>query len=326
MQHPMDRLLNINSSFCPMAIVLFALGGCAAPGMATALTGEPLFVERYTDTFEEETWDRLKRNLVAAQRVVSENPHAVESYVWLGRRLAYLGRYDEAVATFSEGLLEFPDNPVLLRHRGHRYLTLRKLQRAESDLTRARALTLGQPDIVEKDGAPNPAGIPTSTLQGNITYHLGLARFLQGDFESAEEAYRDCYSLSGWNDDMLCATTNWLYITFRRLGKDEEAMAILDPITDDMNILENHAYHQLLLLYKGERNIEEVLQPSAGADAIANPTMTFGVAHHLLSEGQADKALALFEAIHAGPGWPAFGHLAAEAELARLKASPLQSL
>ena len=44
-------------------------------------------------------------------------------------------------------------------------------------------LVAAKPDEVEPDGAPNARGIPRSTLQSNIWYHLGLAQYLAGDFD-----------------------------------------------------------------------------------------------------------------------------------------------
>ena len=38
---------------------------------------------------------------------------------------------------------------------------------------------------IEPDGQPNARNIPTSTLNSNIYYHLGLAQYLKGEFEAA---------------------------------------------------------------------------------------------------------------------------------------------
>mgnify|MGYP006178114509 CR=1 FL=1 len=51
-----------------------------------------------------------------------------------------------------------------------------------ADLERAASLVRGRPDEVEPDGAPNRFNIPTSTLQSNIWYHLGLAYYMRGEF------------------------------------------------------------------------------------------------------------------------------------------------
>jgi hypothetical protein len=76
---------------------------------------------------------------------------------------------------------------------------------------------------------PNPYGIPTSTLQGNIWYHLALAHYLKHDFERALPAWREALA-TATNDDMLVATSDWLYMTLRRLGRDAEAAAVLEPV------------------------------------------------------------------------------------------------
>lgn len=118
---------------------------------------------------------------------------------------------------------------------------MREFDRAIADLTRAAELTAGRPDAIEPDGIPNARNVPTSTLQSNIWYHLGLAHYLKGDFNRALVAYREAMRVSG-NPDMLVATSHWLYMTLRRLGRATEAEAVLAPISREMAIIENDAY------------------------------------------------------------------------------------
>ena len=54
------------------------------------------------------------------------------------------------------------------------------------------------------------------------------------------------------NDDMLVATSYWLYLSLRREGRDAEATDVLAPIHAKMDILENDTYHRLLLMFKGD--------------------------------------------------------------------------
>lgn len=251
----------------------------------------------------------------AAKAAYDADPESEEAAVWYGRRLAYLGRYNDAIEVYSEALRVHPNSARLLRHRGHRYITIRKLPEATQDLERAAVLFEGEPDVVEQDGLPNAAGIPTGTLRTNITYHLGLAHFLSGRFAEAEAAYRVCLTAST-TDDMRVATSHWLYMTLRRLGKDAEAHELLAPIrAEGMTIYENHAYHQLLLLYRGEVAEAELTDPEA--EAITAATTAFGVGHWRLLAGERDAALRTFEGIVSGEQWAAFGYIAAEAELAR---------
>lgn len=78
-----------------------------------------------------------------------------DNWIWLGRRAAYLGRFREAIAVYSEGLKKHPDSYRLYRHRGHRYITIRQFGRAIADFEKAAALAAGKPLEVEADGNPN---------------------------------------------------------------------------------------------------------------------------------------------------------------------------
>ncbi|MBM3311373.1 MAG: hypothetical protein FJY80_07680, partial [Candidatus Aminicenantes bacterium] len=101
-----------------------------------------------------------------------------ENTIWLGRRAAYAGRYREAIAVFSEGLARFPNSYRLLRHRGHRYISVRQFVKAAADFEKAAGLARAVALEVEADGVPNKAGVPVSNTQFNIFYHLGLAFYL----------------------------------------------------------------------------------------------------------------------------------------------------
>ena len=121
--------------------------------------------------------------LAAAREAWERHPTNADSIIWYGRRVGYTGDFAKAVAIYTEGLRHHPDEPRLLRHRGHRYVSLRDFPRAIADLSRAQGIVAGTPDEVEPDGQPNARGIPTSTLHGNIRYHLALAYYVTGDFD-----------------------------------------------------------------------------------------------------------------------------------------------
>ena len=135
-----------------------------------------------------------------------------EHIVWYGRRTAYLGNYKEAIDIYTRGMQLFPKDPRFLRHRAHRYITLRCFDKAIADLEKAKEMIMGKTDEVEADGLPNALNIPTTTLHFNIWYHLGLAYYLKGDFEKALYAYNQNMLVAD-NNDSYVATLNWLYIT-----------------------------------------------------------------------------------------------------------------
>src|SRR5690606_7310430 len=148
------------------------------------------------------------------------------------------------------------------RHRGHRYITLRQFNKALADFQQAAALMPSAPEI-EPDGQPNKLNIPLSTTQFNVWYHLGLAHYFRRDLERASKAYAECMKVSD-NDDLICATTDWLYMTYRKIGMKDEAQKILDRIpADSMNIIENDSYYLRLKMYKGLLPPDDLLKVSA---------------------------------------------------------------
>ena len=276
---------------------------------ATSLLGKPLF----PPALAADAQAKMEAERAAAFSRASAEPSA-ENIIWLGRRTAYLGRFREAIGVFTGGLRLYADDARLLRHRGHRYISVREFALATADLDKAAALAAGKPDEVEPDGQPNARNIPTSTLHSNIWYHLALARYLTADYPRAIEAWKKTRDV-GKNPDNLVSASNWLYLSLRRAGRDAEAAAVLAPIRADLAVIENMSYHSLLLLYKGERTAEDVLK-SAGEGA-SGTAVRYGVSAWHLANGRKAEAAALWTAIVAGSDWPSFGHIAAEADSAR---------
>lgn len=284
---------------------------------AVSLLGDTLVAPPLSDSLR----SARERQLADAQTAYARDSTA-DALIWVGRRAAYLGRYRDAVDLFTAGISRFPEDARFYRHRGHRYITLRRFDLAIADLERGASLAAGQPDQVEPDGLPNARHTPTSTLQSNIWYHLGLAYYLQGDFPNALRVYRECLAVSK-NPDMLVATSNWLYLTLRRLNGMAEAAQVLSPIRRDLDIIENRAYHRLLLLYQGELPPDSLLGLSpAGEPSLEDVTTAYGVGAWHLVNGRQGDAERIFRAIVGARGqWAAFGYLAAEAELARARAA-----
>ena len=299
-------------------ILLLALLSAQTPARApeaTSLLGKPL----YAPEQPAETRAKLEANLAAAKKEFDAKPSA-DTAIWLGRRTAYLGRYRDAIAIYTDAIAKYPSDPRLYRHRGHRYISVRELDKAIADFTKAASLASGKPDEIEPDGQPNARGIPTSTLKTNIYYHLGLAHYLKGEFVPALQAYDICLELSK-NDDMRVATAHWRYMTMRRMGRTDAAARSLAPITAAMDVHENGSYHKLLLMYKGELTADTLME-SVKTGGLDGATVGYGVANCHLYTGRPAEALPILTAIVEGNAtqWASFGYLAAEAELARRSA------
>ena len=279
---------------------------------ATSLSGKPLFIPATIPNKE-----KLDADLAQAQKTLAANPRDAEAIIWVGRRLGYLWRYNDAIAMFTKGIELYPDNPKFYRHRGHRYISIRQFAKAQADFEKAAQLIKGKPDEIEPDGAPNPAGKPRSTLQFNIWYHLALSHYLQGNYARAYDAWVECMKVSN-NDDSIVATSDWMWMTLMRLNRKADAARVLERITPKMDILENTAYHRRLLMYKGLEKPEALLDTTT-PDPTQIATQGYGVANYYYVTGNTAKAREVFEQIIAGTGWNAFGYIAAEADLQRMK-------
>lgn len=249
-------------------------------------------------------------DLPAARAAWERAPENVDSIIWYGRRVAYTGEFGEAIAIFTEGLRLHPNEPRLLRHRGHRYLSVREPALAIADLQRARELVAGRADEVEPDGQPNARGIPLSSLHSNIRYHLALGHFLQGDFPTAAAIWEEDAKLAA-NLDHRVAATFWWVLSLARQRMGEEVRAALAPIRADWEMIENGSYHRALLWMKGEMTDAQLR--ATMTSAIERQTIGNGIGQWQLATGRRASAEASFrEVLATGPS-ASFGYLAAEA-------------
>lgn len=256
------------------------------------------------------------RNLEIAARNAVSDPSA-DNIIWYARRKGYLGRYKDAIDALTISLEKFPNDARIYRHRGHRLITLRCFDDAVKDLEKAAALIKGKADEVEPDGMPNAKNIPTSTLQSNIWYHLGLAYYLKGDLKKALKAYENCAKVSK-NNDMRVATAHWQYMTLRRMGKKDAAAKLLVQFRGEIEVIENDDYLTLIRLYRDEKKADDLLKSFGGeAKTLGSASLGYGLGNWYLYIGETEKGLEIFRKIVAGNQWASFGYIAAEAELAR---------
>jgi hypothetical protein len=129
------------------------------------------------------------------------------------------------------------------------------------------------------------------------------------------------------NDDMLVASTYWLYPDAPRLGLGTGGCRRAGADPSAMEIIENSSYQRLLLMFRGDLRTDE-LRPRAAASArptqpvpapIDDVTTGYGLGAWHWCNGERTTAEAIWRQTLATGNWPAFGYIAAEAELARGK-------
>ena len=230
--------------------------------------------------------------IARAESALARDPRNVERIVQLGVAQSGVRQYREAIATFSRGLQIAPNNPLLYRWRGHRYLSVRELDRALSDLQRGAQLD--------------------STMYG-IWYHLGIVRFAKRDFSGAVDAFTRALPLAPDSAERSGAT-DWLWMSLSRSGRGAEAQALLDRRPPPDRPPGGNAYTQRLRLYRGEVAPDSVFTPADTSD-IQIATLSYGIGNWYLVRGDSATARKWFERSVDSGGWPAFGFILSEIEL-----------
>jgi tetratricopeptide (TPR) repeat protein len=233
-------------------------------------------------------------SIARAQTALAADPRNVQLIVALGTAQSGARQFREAIETFTRGLAIHPNNALLYRWRGHRYLSVREFDKAMADLNRGAEID--------------------STIYG-IWYHLGIVKFARGDFAGAADAFARAQRMPP-DANELTGATDWLWMSLARAGRAAEARAMLDRRPDSLP--STNAYSQRLKLYRGLLHPDSVMTPADTADVQAS-TLAYGIGNWYLTRGDTARARTWFErSIRAG-GWPAFGFILSEIELRRLR-------
>jgi tetratricopeptide (TPR) repeat protein len=231
-----------------------------------------------------------------AQAAVDDDPRNAERWLALGLAQAGVTQYREAIAAFTRAIALDPENSVHYRWRGHRYLSLRELELARADLERGLALD--------------------SACYGCL-YHLGIVRYVTGDFTGAAELFRRALPLAPEPGE-FAGSVDWLWSSLARAGQGAQAQAVLDRHAD--SITAENAYARRIALYRGAVAPDAVITADDSA-GVQLATLSYGVGNWHLVRGDTAQARRHFERATATNGWPAFGFIAAEADLRRLASS-----
>ena len=232
--------------------------------------------------------------IARAQAALAADPRNVQRIIDLGVAQSGVRQFREAIATFTRGLEIAPNDPMLYRWRGHRYLSLREFDRARADLTRGYSLD--------------------STNYG-ILYHLGIVRYASGDFNGAADAFARAQSRAPEPGE-LAGSTDWLWMSLSRAGRAAEAQAMLDRRPDSLPVA--NAYAKRLQLYRGQIGPDNLITAADTAD-VQRATLNYGLGNWYLVRGDTARARAAFEQSVASGGWPGFGFIISEVELRRLR-------
>jgi len=232
--------------------------------------------------------------IARAQAALTADPKNVQRFIDLGVAQSGARQFREAIQTFTKAMAIEPNNAMLYRWRGHRYLSVRELDKAQADLTK---------------------GLKLDSTNYGILYHLGIVRFARGDFAGAARLFARAQPHAP-DAGELAGSTDWLWMSLMRAGRKADAEAMLARRPDSLPM--DNAYTRRLKLYRGEIGPDAVITPADTADVQA-ATLAYGLGNWYLVRGDTARAKTYFERSVKSGGWPGFGFIMSEVELRRVK-------
>ena len=271
---------------------LIVAAATLGPALAAGQTGGPSLQYRSPAGVEYRSLPETDA-VKSARAALDASPKDIARIIDLGVAQSGVRQFREAIATFTRGLEIEPNNALLLRWRGHRYLSVRDFDRAFADLTRGGAID--------------------SSIYG-IWYHLGVVQFLRGHFADAASSFAKAQPIAP-DPGELAGSTDWLWMSLSRGGRSAEAKAMLDrrpekPVAN--------AYTRRLQLYRGEIGPDAVIT-SADTEDVQVATLAYGLGNWYLVRGDQAQARKSFERSIQSGGWPGFGFIVSEVELRQLR-------
>ena len=247
---------------------------------------------------------------IEAQPALSE-----DDYIKLGQLYIASNRFRDSIDLYTKGLREHPDSFRLRRHRGHRYINLRQLDRAIVDLREAVELIGDEHgDVLEY----NMDGEATATYEHWVWYHIGLYHYLNEEWDEAAAAYQKCVDTAISNGNLIGAT-DWLYNALMKGGRSDDAESAIARIPVDIDTNREHPYFKRVMVYKGELDPTDVIdvdKPAAdwtGFDITAG----YGIANWYAFNGDGETAERIHGKILQTPYWNSWAYVVTDREYAR---------
>ena len=263
--------------------------------------------------------ESAERVLLIAEKAFNENPDNEVNIINYGIKLADLGRFQEAISIYEEGLVKFPESHKIRRYIGQQYLTTRQFDKAILSLSEAINYANGTPVIESEYKNLKYKKKTTYNVKFNIWYYLGLSYYMKGNYDKAISSFRKCEKYTN-NNDLKVVITNWLYTAFAKIGNLDLAEAEIMSIPTNMRLVEikSRKYHDLIMLYRGLVT-PSILTKRNGIDA----DVGYGIGNYYLVNGQVENAISAFNRVISTEQQAFVGYIAIESELEVLLGSQI---
>jgi len=269
---------------------------------ATSLAGRPLRSRPATPAVEQ------------AVARLNSHPRDVDALLAAGQAHDTVWQFRSAIDAYTRALAVEPTNVRALSYRGQRWISTRQFDKAAADLEQAAQLDPGSFDAL---------------------YHLGLAYYLRGRFGEAASAFGRCLQAKAdgpaqpalghsptearpcgaVSEGLRFALVSWRYAALLRDGRVAEAQATLASAPAVPEGLTDGRYYAQAVELLRRSPATAIDQPLPSGTAAL--TLGYPLANAAFVLGDRSKACVALRDLAARDDWPAFGLIAAEADLAR---------
>jgi tetratricopeptide (TPR) repeat protein len=256
-----------------------------------------------------EDGQRLVEDLQVARGEYAAHPADLAYRLAVVRRTAALGRVREALELYTQAAHRHFDDPRPFRYRGETLIYLRQFRLAAADLERAtKALSWSDGEALLE--IPEHSAAPGGSLPFGISFYLGMAWFLQGDYQRASSALRLSLGQASGPEEFSRAVF-WLWIAMQRSGDPAEAVTLATYAARVLTPPASTTEHQLLLALSRGSPLDSTSSTS--------PLEGYATGIRRLFAGRHEEARTAFEWVRSNGEWNTLAHVAAEAELVRLR-------
>jgi tetratricopeptide (TPR) repeat protein len=263
-----------------------------------SLLGEDMFTIGPNPVNVAKTPDLLRA--VAEAKAAFEKELTIDNATWYGRLLAYQGLMKQSIEVYTIGLKKFPDSAKLLRHRAHRYFSLRDFDKSVEDGLKSAKLYEGKPLEREKLGPDYFPSTP-DIVQTYAYYHLGQAYFAKHDYVNAAKWFQRAgeVAIGVHSAPDYTASVYWTYLSLARGGRYGEAEALLKSFTYTLNDVKDNKeanyYFDAIQMFKDLRDPESFFSTKDSGKAFSTSdgiaaSSGYSIANYYILRGEVQKA------------------------------------
>lgn len=259
----------------------------------------------------------LVQQLQAAQRNLAGRPTDPAAKLLVARRSTSLGRLRDAVTVYSDVIAEDYGTARVYRRRGELLLQLREFRHAERDLSRAERDPASA--VIKEFAEDSAGGLVGSLVKYQASLGLGILHYLRGDFAKASKRLLAALEISEGADELVEGGL-WLSWALRREGRVAEASQVIRGIPATVEVKARAVELSILRMLRGDLPIDSIRARATAGGPEDESLVLYTLGFVQLVRGDTAGARDAFGRVLELGQWTARPYLAAEAELARLRA------